>query len=306
MKKFFRVLVGVIVVLVGLVLVVVLTLPLTINPLVKSAASTLGPKVLGVPVAVGKVALNPFAGRLIISQLSVGNPKGYSERAMFAVDKVDVDLKMTSLLGDVIEVEKIQVDAPAISYETRDGAANFDALQANAQKSADESKAPPAAEAKSAEQQPTEKKPGKKVIIELFALNDAKVAYSSGLTLGKSVTLPLPSITLRDIGKESGGASFMEATTKIVNAIVGGLGQAATAAAGQAGDLLKGAAGTASDAAQGAADTAAGAAKSAGAALKNSGVTNALQGMSKGMSGAARGVTNAAAEAAKNLKKMFK
>ncbi len=285
MKKAVKILVGLLVVLVVLVLVVVLTLPLTINPLVKTAASSLGPKVLGAPVSVEKVSLNPFAGRLVIARLVVGNPPGYSDKPAFAVDTVDVDLKMTSLLGDVIVVEKIQVDAPAISYETKEGAANFDVIQANAKKSSEADTNQLPAEAKSAE-----KKPGKKVIIDLFELNGAKVSYASGLTLGQSVTLPLPAITLRDIGKDSGGASFVEAIGKVLDAIVGGLGQAVAAAAGQAGDLLKGAAGTASDAAQGAADTASDAAQSVGAAAGE----------------AAKGVSDAASDAADTVKNLFK
>lgn len=290
MKKLVKWILGAVVVLVVLVLVVILTLPLTINPLVKTAASTMGPKVLGVPVAVGKVALQPLAGRLIISQLSIGNPKGYSDKPMFAVDKVELGLDTFSLMSDVIVVRKIQVDAPAISYEIKDGVANFDAIQANAKKYADANTNQPPADAASAEKQPAEKKPGKKVVIDLFALNDARVAYSSAMTLGKSVTLPLPSVTARDIGKDSGGASFADATTKIIDAVVGGLGQAVSAAAGQSAEALKGAGNAATDAAKGAANTASDAAKSV------TGVAG----------GAAKGASEAASEAAGKVKGLFK
>lgn len=296
MKKLVKVIVGVVLILVILVLAVVLTLPFTINPIVKTAVSTMGPKVLGVPVSVGQVALSPLAGRLTIAQLSVGNPQGYSDKPMFAVDKVEVGLDIASLLSDTIIVNKIQVDAPAISYETREGASNFETIQANAKKSSDEEKVQPPEAAKA-----TEKKPGKKVIIELFALNNAKVAYSSALTLGKSVTLPLPSLTVRDIGKEAGGASFVEATTRIVNAIVGGLGQAVAAAAGQAGDVLKGAAGTATDAAKSAVNTASDTAK--GAADTASGAAKSVTGAA---GDAAKGATDAAFDAADKVKNLFK
>ena len=71
---------GLVVALVVLVLVAVLTLPFTINPIVKTAASLGGPKVLGVAVSVGDVKLSPLAGSLTISQLKVGNPQGYSDK----------------------------------------------------------------------------------------------------------------------------------------------------------------------------------------------------------------------------------
>ncbi|MBU4199956.1 MAG: AsmA family protein [Verrucomicrobia bacterium] len=276
MKKLSKVILGVIVLLVVLALVIVLTLPLTINPLVKTAAATLGPQVLGVPVAVGDVALNPFSGRMIISRLSVGNPPGYAERPACAVDKVDVDLDLSSLLSDVIVIEQIRIEAPAISYESKDGVSNFDTIQANARKSSAEAKT-----RQPAGQESADRKPGKKVIIELFTLNGAQVAYSSGMTFGKAVTLPLPPVTVRDIGKNSGGASAADAAAQIINAIAGGLGQAMTAAASQSTGALND-------------------------AFKGSGATNTLQGLSKGMSGAAKGATDAASEAAQGLKKFFK
>ena len=285
MKKLVKVILGVLVVLVVLVLVVVLTLPFTINPIVKAAASTGGPKALGVPVSVGNVALSPLAGHLTIFQLSVGNPEGYSDKPAFAVEKVDVELDIHSLMSDTILVRKILVDAPAISYETKEGASNFDTIQAHAKKSSDEEMAQ-----KPVDKKPDEKKPGKKVIIELFTLNNAQVSYASVLTLGKAVALPLPSVTVTDIGKASGGTSFVDAITQIINEIVGSLGQAVKAVAGQSADALKGAAGAAADTAKGAADTAADAAKS---------VTGTA-------ADATKGAADAAAGAAKSVKDIFK
>jgi hypothetical protein len=55
MKKLGKILLGVVVVVVVLLLAVVLTLPMTIGPIVKTAASVGGPKALGVPVSVGDV-----------------------------------------------------------------------------------------------------------------------------------------------------------------------------------------------------------------------------------------------------------
>jgi len=287
MKKMIKVLLGIVIVVVVLLVAAILTLPMTIGPIVKTAASVGGPKALGVPVSVGDVKLSPFAGSLIISQVKVGNPKGYSEKDAFAVDKVEVGLNMRSLLSDTIVVRKIQIDAPAISFESKEGTSNFDTMMANAKKASEEEKA----------KTDKEKKPGKKVVIEEFSLNGAKVSFASGMTLGKALTIPLPSVTVRDIGKESGGASFVDALTEVINGILGGLTQAVTGAAGAAGDLLKGAGGAATDAAKGATD-----------ALKGvtGGATDAAAGAAKAAEDAAKGATDAAKDAAKSLKKLFK
>jgi hypothetical protein len=245
MKKLVKILLGIVVVVIVLLLAAVLTLPLTIGPIVKTAASVGGPKALGVTVSVGDVKLSPLAGNLVISQVKVGNPAGYSDKDAFAVEKVEVSLNIKSLLTDTIVVRKIQIDAPAISFESKDGTSNFDAMMANAKKASAEEKA----------KTDKEQKSGKKVVIEEFALNDAKVSYTAGLTLGRALTIPLPSVTVRDIGKESGGVTAIDAVTQIINGVLDGLAKAVTGVAGAAGDLLKGVGGAASGAAKNARDS---------------------------------------------------
>jgi len=285
MKKLGKILMWVVIAVVVVLVVAVLTLPMTIGPIVKTAASVGGPKALGVPVSVGDVKLNALAGNLTVSQVKVGNPQGYSDKDAFAVDKVEVGLNMRSLLSDTIVVRKIQIDAPAISFESKDGKSNFDTMMASAKKVSEEEK----------KQTDNEKKPGKKVVIEEFSLNSAKVSFASGMTLGKALTIPLPSVTVRDIGKESGGASAVDALTEVINGILGGLTQAVTGAAGAAGDLLKGAGGAASDAAKGATDALKGAA---------SGATDAADGAVKAAENAAKSAADAAKATTDKLKKL--
>lgn len=307
MKKLVKVILGVIVVLVVLALIALFTLPYTIDPIVKTAASTGGPKLLGVPVSVGNVALSPLAGRMTISKLTVGNPKGYSENLALSVDLVDVELDVFSLMSDTILVKRIQIDVPAISYETREGKSNFDAIQANIKKSSEEDKTKPPAD-----QAAVEKKPGKKVIVELFALNNAKVSYASALTLGQAVTLPLPSVTVRDIGKASGGTSFTDAVTKIINEIGDDLVQAVAKAAGQAPEALKNAIKDSSEAAKAAAnaaaDTAKDAAKTATDTARNTADTasDAAKSVSGAAGDATKKATDAAGDAAKSVTDIFK
>ena len=177
-------------------------------------------------------------------------------------------------------IKKIQIDAPAISFESKDGKSNFDAMLSNAKKSSEEEKA----------KKSTEKKAGKKVVIEVFSLNNGKVSYASALTMGKALTIPLPSVTLHDIGKKSGGTSFVDALTEVMNGILGGVTEAVTGAAGAAGDLLKGFGGSASNALKGA---------TGGAKDTASDAVNAAE-------NAAKSAGDAAKDVGKNLKKLFR
>ncbi len=245
MKKVGKILLGVVVVVVVLLLVFVLTLPLTISPIVKTAASVGGPKALGVPVTVGDVKLNALAGNLAITGVQIGNPEGYSDKEAFAVQKIDVGLDMRSLFSDTIVVKRIEIDSPAISYEIKDGKSNFDVMLANVKKSSEEEK--------EKEEKPKGEKDAKKVIIEEFKLTGAKVSHASALTLGKSVTLPLPPLTLKDIGKKGGGATVTEAVSEVISGVLGGLTGAATAVVDGVGGVVTGAGKAATGALKGAA-----------------------------------------------------
>ncbi len=292
MKKLIKIIVGIVVVLVILLLGAILTLPLTIGPLVKSAAAAGGPKVLGVDVSIGDVKLKPIAGQLIISDLVVGNPEGYSSKDAFAVKTVDIDLKTMSILkGDVIEIEKILIEAPEISFETKNGKSNFDTMMAKAQSAekAEESEDP---------KDTPDAKPTKKVVIDEFILNGSKVSYASKITFGKPITIPLPPLTLHDIGKASGGATMIEALNQVISGIVGGLKDAITELATGSMDVLKGVSKGGTEALD---NVTKGGTKALGNLIK--GGTDVLGNVTKGGAGESGDVSKKSADTAGNLTK---
>jgi len=294
MKKVLKIIIGIVVVLLILVLGAVLSLPVTIGPLVKSAAAAGGPKVLGVEVSIGDVRLRPIAGQLLISDLRIGNPPGYSDKQAFAVKTVDIDLRtMTILRGDTIHIEKILIEAPEISFETKDGVSNFDTMLAKARvaEKTEESK-----ETKES----ADKKPKKKVIIDEFILTGSKVSYASSLTFNKPVTVPLPPVTVRNIGKADGGASMIEALNQVIASILGGLKEAITKLATGSVDALKGVSKTATDALG---NVTKGAGDAAGSLTK--GATDAAGGAVDAASGAADAAGEAVKDASKKLKGLF-
>lgn len=294
MKKAVKIIIGIIVVLIILLLGAILSLPVTIGPLVKSAAAAGGPKVLGVDVSIGDVKLRPIAGELIISDLKIGNPEGYSAKDAFSVKTVDIDLRTGSILkGDVIQIEKILIEAPEISYETKDGVSNFDTMMAKAQ-SAEKTE-------KSAPKDGADKKPAKKVIIDEFVLNGSKVSYTSKITFGKPVTIPLPPVSVHDIGKDSGGASMIEALNQVISSVVGGLKDAITKLATGSVDALKGVS-------KGATDALGSVTKGGADAVGNvtKGATEAAGNLTKGATDAASGAADAAGDAVKGASKKLK
>jgi len=98
---------------------------------IRSAIETQGPKYLGAPVRLASVSLSPFSGAARLEGLSIGNPEGFSDAQAIDVGEIAVDLQPRSLFGEMIEIDRIALDAPVIRAEpSRDGL-NLTRLQSN-------------------------------------------------------------------------------------------------------------------------------------------------------------------------------
>jgi hypothetical protein len=220
----------------GLILVLVILLIAAffcINSIVKQSINTGAPKLLGVNTHVDMVNIKPLSGIIHLKNLTLANPEGYTkDKCLFAVNEFYVSIDMASIFSDTIKIHKILINAPGCTYEIKNGTSNIDALIAkiNQGKPApQEKKADP-----QASQQPQEKKAGKKVIIDEISVNDTRLAYSSTVTAGQFLTIPIVSITLKDIGKKNGGETFGDALTQIMNALLNSV----TSAISGLGDLV--------------------------------------------------------------------
>jgi len=244
----------IILVSVAVVAVLLVALMLSLGAIIKTAVTTAGPKLAGVPIQLAKVTVNPFGGLVHIKGLIIGNPQGFNTPSAMELGEFKVNLALGSLFTDTIVIKQILIDAPQITYEKSLKSSNLSTLQENL--------APKGAAAPKTEAAPApEKKKGaaKKVIIEDFQLNGAKVHVTITALGGKKMTLPLPDIHMKDIGKSSGGANPAEVISEVFNSISKAVVDAVASAGNIAGDALKGAGGAATDAAKGATDAAKGA-----------------------------------------------
>jgi len=236
-------------------LILVVALMLSLGRIIKTGVNTAGPKLAGVPVHLDKVVVNPFTGLVQIKGLVIGNPEGFNTPSAMELNDFKLKIKMPSLFSKAIVIEQILIDAPQITYEKSLKSSNLSTLQANL--TPKETAAPKTETAPAAK--PAEKKAAKKVIINDFQLNGAKVNVSFTALGGKKMTLPLPDIHMKDIGKESQGASPAEVISEVFNSITKAVTEAASSVGDAAGKALKDAGGAATDAAKGATDAAKGA-----------------------------------------------
>jgi len=235
----------------AVLLVLIVVLMLSLGQIIKAGVNTAGPKLAGVPVHVDKVVVNPLSGMVRIKGLIIGNPEGFNTPSAMELNDFKLNIKMSSLFSKAIVIEQILIDAPQITYEKSLKSSNLSTLQANL--------APKDASAPKPEAAPApEKKKGaaKKVIIDDFQLNGAKVNVTITALGGKKMTLPLPDIKMQNIGRNSGGTDAAQVISEVFDSISKAVVDAVASAGNIAGDALKGASGAATDAAKGATDAA--------------------------------------------------
>lgn len=292
--------------LIGGALVVVLVVAaiayvvLNINPIVKDSVQTFGSEITKVAVDLNEVDISPWSGKGKLAGLTIGNPKGYKTDSAFKLGVVSIDLDVGSVTDDTVIIHEILIVAPEVTYELGPGGSNIDVIRKNVasflgggKKSDGGGGGQPSGEAGSGDG-------GKKIIIENLIIRDGKVSISAALLKGKKLSVPLPSIHLKDIGKDKGGASPGEVVEQIMAAVSDG----ATKAVGSLNisGLVKGAAGMVKDVAKGATD----AVKDLGKGLGENLPTDAI---GKAIGGGAGDVTKAVEEGAEKageaLKKLF-
>jgi hypothetical protein len=241
----------------SVILILVVVLMLSLGQIIKAGVNTAGPKLTGVPVHLEKVVVNPLTGVVRIKGLVIGNPEGFTTPSAMELNDFKLNIKMSSLFSKAVVIEEILIDAPQITYEKGLKSSNLSTLQANL---APEETVEPKPEAAPAPEK--KKSAAKKVIIDDFQLNGAKVNVTITALGGKKMILPLPDIHMKDIGKDSGGANPAEVISEVFGSISKAVVEAVASAGDIAGDALKGAGGAATDAAKGATEAAKGAADS--------------------------------------------
>lgn len=204
MKKVIYLLIALLLVAVG---VGVFWLRGNLDGLVAQAIRDYGSAMTQATVKVDSVKIQTTDGRGELRGLFVGNPKGFKTDHALKADVVELEVDVASLAKDVVVIRKVVVLAPDVIYEKGDTMTNFDALLKNV------------GHYLNPEGKPKDPKNEKKYIVEDFVLRDIKTQASAAFMDGKTVTVSLPDIHLRDLGKAKGGATAGELTQEIIAAI---------------------------------------------------------------------------------------
>jgi hypothetical protein len=247
---------------------------------VKKSVNMLGPVVLGVPVQLQNARFAPLRGRLQLSGLHIGNPKGFKTASLVEVDRIDVEVDVASLFSDTIVIRKVLVNEPHITFEQGLKNNNVGALL-DQLGGGETAPAKPEVEAES----------GKKVVIDELTLTGGKVKLSVTAAMGLSAPIALATVTMKNIGREGGteGLGLTAVVRIILGTVLKSVVEAAGGVVGLAADGFKAIGGGAIKVGEGTVD-----------ALKSLGGGKAAEG-AKAMGQGAVQVSGAAVDGVKQL-----
>lgn len=217
-----------------------------LDSIVKAVIERYGSEATQASVTLKSVKLSPTAGSGELSTLTVKNPKGFSSADAIMLGDIKLSLDLATVQSNVIVVKDVTILQPAVLYEYAGGGGNLEAIQKNVQSYAAKFSGGKTEPNKSAGDpgQSASKQPEKKVIIENLVIRDGKVAATHQALQGRTLSANLPTIQLKDIGKDKGGATPAEVAEKVIGAISAQASRVATAELQkQAGDILKNQAG---------------------------------------------------------------
>jgi uncharacterized protein involved in outer membrane biogenesis len=196
MKKVFLIALVVIVVGAGAIAWRVLS---NLDTIVASLIESEGSKALGTQVSVSGVEIDLRGGAAAIAGLTVANPPGWTAPNAFELDRVSVDIDLSSLRSPVIVLSEVDIDEARIAYEMRaTGANNLQELLAGIESGpADDT-------------EPTDESPGRDILLRIDSLEfeglraTARVEDPRSPGEIKEEQLTLPELDMTAVGGSAG------------------------------------------------------------------------------------------------------
>jgi hypothetical protein len=191
-----------------------------LGAIVEAAIEKYGTAATQATVAVDKVTLSLGEGKGSISGLSVGNPSGFTTPKSFEMGTLNLAIDTGSVTGNPVVIKDVTILAPRITYERGAAGGNLEKIRDNVQKYAGAQGG--GGTGGSGGGAAKSDQPEKKVIIENLYVRDAQitiVATNLPALGSRQLSATLPTIHLKDIGKDKGGATPAEVASRVLGAL---------------------------------------------------------------------------------------
>lgn len=186
------------------VLAVGVYLFLNAGSIVEKVIETVGSDATGTAVEVGSVELDIGAGRAGIFNFTIDNPEGFSDGHAFALDEISIVVDTENSTRDLLVLSEVVVASPRVLYEIVNGGSNMDVIRA----SVDAYQARVGGGGASSGGTET------KMIIDRLRFTGGTVIATAA---GERVEVDLPPLTLRNIGRDSGGETAAQVAAQIAD-----------------------------------------------------------------------------------------
>jgi uncharacterized protein involved in outer membrane biogenesis len=216
MKKFEKILGGVIITLVVLAIIGVIVASAFLGDIVKKSVETVGPQITKVSIKLDEVHLSLLTGSATVRGLVVGNPEGYQTPQAISAGIIAVGVNPQSVLSDKIVLRSLHVESPEITFEGGLSGNNLSKIMDNVNAAVRTGTQPSGTVSTNTTAQA---KPSKKFEVDDLLITGAKVHVSLADLGGKETTLSLPTIHLTNLGTNKDGITATELTRSVLNAI---------------------------------------------------------------------------------------
>lgn len=253
-----------------IIVVVVVFFISSIDSIIKQVVEDVGSKTTKTEVTLNEASVSLSDGRAALRGLMVGNPSGFKTDSAFLLGEISVTIDAANSNDKQVVIKEVAINAPQVTYELGSNGSNIDAIQ----------KTLKVLLAGSGGSSSSSSSEGPKLIIDNLYVRDGKIRVSAPMMGGKTMDASLPMIHLKDIGRDSGGASPAEVAEQVIAKLTGSVGNVvsgldlsaitgmADKAAEAAKGAMEGAAGEAGKAMEGTGDAVKGATDAAGGAMK--------------------------------------
>ena len=206
----------VIILLVGLGLLLV-GLTLSLGSIIKKGVQTVGPQMTRTDMRLEGATVSVLSGSGALKGFFLGNPEGYHTASAVKVGEVSVGVIPRSVLSDKVHVTHVKVLAPEITFEGTLGTKNnLSKILENVEAATGGTETKPTDKPQT---EPANKGASRKLQVDDFLINGARVNVSMALLGGKSMTLPLPEIHFTDLGTGPEGITVAELTKKVLREV---------------------------------------------------------------------------------------
>lgn len=181
----------------------------SLDGIITAAVEKFGSEITQTNVTLTETKISATDGKGALRGFRMTNPSGFKTESSVEFDEISMALDIKTITEDTIVIKDITISGPRITYEHSSGGSNIDAIKKNVDSylGAGSSK------------KKSDEAGGKKLIIEKLSILNGKANVSAAILQGKTMSVDLPDIVLKDIGKSKGGATPGEVASKVMDSL---------------------------------------------------------------------------------------